>query len=60
MAVVEGCRKNREGHLLAAFFGRHRRHFTHFQVPEDILQHDHRIIDQARKRQGQSTQASWH
>ena len=41
---------------LPAFFGGHLRRLSQFQVPVDILQHHHGVVDQSRERQRQSAQ----
>ena len=48
-------RKNRQRHFVPAFFRRHFRCLSHFEMPENIFENDHGIIDQARKHQCQST-----
>ena len=48
-AGTDGRRQHGELDFLAAHLGRNYRALTHFHVPEDVFEHDHRIVDQAAK-----------
>ena len=48
-----GQRRRQHGqrHFVAALLGRDLRRLAHLQVPEDVLEHDDRVVDQAREDQ---------
>ena len=56
VAVGAFCRQHRHTHLLAALLGCHFRRLAQFHVPEDVLQHDHRVVDQAGEDNGKTGQ----
>ena len=52
----ERDRQNGQRHLVRAFLGGHGGILAQFDVSENIFEHDHRIVDQAREGQGQAAQ----
>ena len=52
----EGGRQHRQSDFLAAFFGGDFGRFAHFQVAENVFEHDDGVVDQPRKGQRQSTE----
>ena len=56
MEVVSVADRTANRHFLSAFFRGHFRRFAHFEMAENVLEHDDGVIDQARKSQCQSAE----